>query len=211
MTRESSIAANRGRPRAGRILAGLLLFASIPALAPRAHAQIITNKKDIAILQTPAGKIVVEFYDDTAPRSVAAFKKNVREGAYDGTTVHRILTGLALLAGDPFTADADPANDGWGGFGVPITNEFSESHLNVRGAIGALRKPDDVNPDKAWNGFQFYILLSDQPKLDASQHTVFARVREGMDIVDRLAGSNHDANGVPKDRLEFKKIYLESR
>lgn len=211
MTRLTSKLSNGPRRSVGHLLAGLLFLILVPVVTPGAHAQIITSRKDVAILQTPAGKIVVEFFDDTAPRSVAAFKKNIREGAYERTVVHRILTGLAILAGDPFTADDDPTNDGWGGFGVPIPNEFNEAHLNVRSAIGALRKPDDVNPDKAWNGFQFYILLSDQPKLDASQHTVFARVKEGMDIVDRLAGSNHDPNGVPKDRLEFKKIYLESR
>ena len=196
---------------ARRLLAGLALLLLLPLLAPRAEAQIITSKKEIGILQTAAGKILVEFFDDTAPRHVAIFKKNIREGRYDGTTIHRIIPGMALVAGDPFTADADPANDGWGGFGPPIQNEFNEAHRNLRGSIVAVRKPDAVNPDKAWNGFQFYILLSDQPGMDASQHTVFAKVREGMDIVDRLAGSGQDAAGVPKDRLEFRKIYLESR
>ena len=77
--------------------------------------------------------------------------------------------------------------------------------------IGSPRKPDSVNVDKAWNGFQFYIALADLPSLDASKHTVFGKVVEGMDVVDRIAAASRDEKGVPKDRIEFKKVYLESR
>jgi len=184
----------------------LLLASAVPVTA-----QVVSSQTQVAVLQTSFGKIVIEFYPDTAPKHVAAFKKNVREGVYTGTTIHRIVPGFAIVGGDPFTKDDNPKNDGWGGFGPPVPNEYSDAHKNVRGAVGSPRKPDDVNPDKAGNGFQFYIVLADQPSLDASKHTVFGRVIEGMDIVDRIAGSGVDENGTPKDRIEFKKVYLESR
>jgi cyclophilin family peptidyl-prolyl cis-trans isomerase len=188
---------------------GALLVAGV--LASPAAAQVIGNKKDVAVFQTSFGKIVMEFYPEAAPKHVATFKKNIREGVYDGTTVHRIVPGFVIQGGDPFTKDKDPANDGWGGFGPPVPNEFNAGHKNVRGAVGSPRKPKDVNSDKAWNGFQFYIALADHPSLDASQHTVFARVIEGMDVVDRIASMERDGSGVPKDRIEFKKVYLEKR
>ncbi len=184
----------------------LVMSAALPA-----GAQIISNKPEVGILQTSFGKIVIEFYPDTAPKHVASFKKNIREGVYTGTTIHRIVPGFAIIGGDPFTKDEDPKNDGWGGFGPPVPNEYSPTRKNVRGAVGAPRKPDAVNEEKAGNGFQFYICLADQPSLDASKHTVFGRVIEGMDIVDRIAGTGVDENGKPKDRIEFKKVVLESR
>lgn len=176
-----------------------------------ASAQVLSSKKEVAILQTNFGKIVVEFYPDTAPKTVATFKKHLREGLYEGTTIHRIIPGVAIVGGDPFTRDADPSNDGSGGFGPPIPNEFSAGRKNVRGVLGAPRKVEAANPDQAWNGFQFYIALADLPALDASKHTVFGRVLEGMDIVDRIANAARDENNVPKERIEFKKAYLEAR
>jgi peptidyl-prolyl cis-trans isomerase B (cyclophilin B) len=186
------------------------LLATIHTFRP-ASAQVIAQKKEVAVLQTGFGKIVVELYPDTAPKHVAAFKKNVRNGVYDGTTIHRIVPGFVIMGGDPFTTDANPANDGWGGFGAPIPNEFSDARKNVRGAFGSPRKPDSVNVEQAWNGYQFYIALADLPSLDASRHTVFGRVIEGLDVVDRIAAMGRDEKGVPKDRVEFKKVFLEPR
>lgn len=203
--------ATRGRARLALGLA--LALAAVTALAPvPASAQIMTNKKEVGVLQTSFGKVVIEFYSDTAPKTVSTFKRNLRGGIYEGTLIHRIVPGVAIVGGDPFTKDQDPANDGTGGYGPPLPNEFSAAHKNVRGAVGALRKVDSANPDKQWNGFQFYIALSDQPTLDASEHTVFGRVLEGMDIVDRIAGAGHDAaTGTPKDRIDFKKAFIEAR
>ena len=187
---------------------GTALSLSAPV---RADAQVISNKKETATLETAFGKIVVEFYEDTAPKHVAAFKKNVRNGTYDGTSIFKIVPGFVIMGGDPFTKDQSSANDGWGGFGPPIPNEFSSAHKNVRGALGAPRKPDAVNPDKAGNGFQFYIALADLSSLDASQHTVFGRVISGMDVVDRIALAARDDKGAPKDKIEFKRFYLERK
>lgn len=203
----------RVAPFTGRIAAMLVLLAMSFASAGvvPASAQMISNRPEVAILQTSFGKIVVEFYPEEAPKHVSTFKKNVRTGVYDGTAIHRIVPGFVIMGGDPFTKDKNPANDGWGGFGPAIPNEFSAARKNVRGAIGSPRKPDSVNVEQAWNGFQFYIALADLPSLDASKHTVFGRVIEGMDIVDRIAAMGRDEKGVPKDRVEFRKVFLEAR
>jgi cyclophilin family peptidyl-prolyl cis-trans isomerase len=197
----------------GAVLGTTLAFTAVLSLLParEAGAQIVSNKKEVAVLQTAFGKIVVEFYDDTAPKHVAAFKKNIREGVYEGTTIHKIVPGFVIMGGDPFTKDQNPANDGWGGIGAPVPNEYSAAHKNVRGALGAPRKPESVNPDRAGQGFQFYIALADLPALDASEHTVFGRVIEGLDIVDRIAAASRTETGAPKDRIEFRKVFLEKR
>jgi cyclophilin family peptidyl-prolyl cis-trans isomerase len=197
----------------GAVLGTTLAFTAVFSLlsAREAAAQIVSNKKEVAVLQTAFGKIVVEFYDDTAPKHVAAFKKNIREGVYEGTTIHKIVPGFVIMGGDPFTKDQNPANDGWGGIGAPVPNEYSAAHKNVRGALGAPRKPESVNPDRAGQGFQFYIALADLPALDASEHTVFGRVIEGLDIVDRIAAASRTETGAPKDRIEFRKVFLEKR
>jgi cyclophilin family peptidyl-prolyl cis-trans isomerase len=201
------------RPGAGRVLLGALVaLATLAALAvPPTEAQVISKGKEVAIFQTAFGKIVIELFPETAPKHVATFKKNIREGVYAGTIVHQIVPGFVIKAGDPLTKNPDPANYGQGGFGPPIPNEYNDLHKNRRGAVGAIRKPDSVNVERASNGFQFYIALADLPALDASKHTVFGRVIEGLDIVDRIAAVNRDEKGVPRDRLEFKKVYLEAR
>jgi cyclophilin family peptidyl-prolyl cis-trans isomerase len=197
----------------GAVLGTTLAIAVALTLLPvsEAGAQIVSSKREVAVLQTAFGKIVVEFYDDTAPKHVAAFKRNIRQGVYEGTTIHKIVPGFVIMGGDPFTKDGNPANDGWGGIGPPVPNEYSAAHKNVRGALGAPRKPESVNPDKAGQGFQFYIALADLPSLDASEHTVFGRVIEGLDIVDRIAAADRNPNGAPKDKIEFRKVFIEKR
>ena len=196
----------------GAGLGALLALATLAALAvPPTEAQVIATRKEVAVFQTAFGKIVVEFFPETAPKHVATFKKNIRAGVYNGTIVHQIVPGFVIKAGDPLTRDQDPTNYGQGGFGPPIPNEYSDLHKNRRGAVGAMRKPDSVNVEKASNGFQFYIALADLPALDANQHTVFGRVIEGMDIVDRIATVGRDEKGAPRDRVEFKKVFLETR
>ncbi len=199
-------------PGLRRVLGSLLAVAVLAALvAPPAGAQVISKRREVAVFQTAFGKIVIELFPDTAPKHVAAFEKNVRTGVYTGTIVHQIIPGFVIKAGDPLTRDQDPSNDGQGGFGPPIPNEYSDLHKNRRGAVGAIRKPDSVNVEQASNGFQFYIALADLPALDASKHTVFGRVVEGMDIVDRIAAVSRDEKGVPRDRVEFKKVFIETR
>lgn len=200
------------RPGVRRALGAVLALAALAVVAvPPTGAQVIAARKEVVVLQTGFGKIVIELFPDTAPKHVAAFKKNVRDGVYTGTIVHQIVPGFVLKAGDPLTKDQDPSNDGQGGFGPPIPNEYSDLHKNRRGAVGAIRKPDSVNVERSSNGFQFYIALADLPSLDANKHTVFGRVIEGLDLVDRIALVDRDANGVPKSRQEFKKVFLETR
>src|SRR5436190_9246536 len=60
---------------------------------------------EVAVLETTAGQMTVEFWSDVAPKTVDNFKKLAREGFYDGTAFHRIIKGFMIQGGDPLTKD----------------------------------------------------------------------------------------------------------
>ena len=73
--------------------------------------------EEIAILQTNHGRIVLRFFDDKAPRHVAAFKKLVTDGFYEGTKFHRVIPGFMIQGGDPNSKSDDRGSHGTGGPG----------------------------------------------------------------------------------------------
>jgi cyclophilin family peptidyl-prolyl cis-trans isomerase len=104
---------------------------------------------------------------------VAHFITRAREGAYDGTTFHRVITMGIIQGGDPLSKDpAQAARYGTGGLERAPLRGQPEKH--TRGAVSAVLVPGER--DSA--GSQFFISVSDQPALDG-QYTVFARVAEG--------------------------------
>ncbi len=124
------------------------------------------------------GEIVIKFYPQDAPESVANFIKLAKKGFYDGLTFHRVIPGFLAQGGDP-------AGDGSGGPGYTIKGEFTENGVNntqkhVKGAVAMARTGI---PDSA--GSQFYICLDAQPALDG-KYAVFGQVVKGMDYVEQI-------------------------
>ena len=124
------------------------------------------------------GEIVIKFYPQDAPKSVANFIKLARKGFYNGLTFHRLVPGFVAQGGDP-------NGDGSGGPGYTIQGEFSENGWNnqqkhVKGAVAMARTND---PNSA--GSQFYICLDAQPALDG-KYAVFGQVVKGMEYVDQI-------------------------
>jgi peptidyl-prolyl cis-trans isomerase B (cyclophilin B) len=118
------------------------------------------------------GEIRMEFYPADAPKTVENFVSLAKKGFYDGLTFHRVVPGFVVQGGDP-------KGNGTGGPGYTIKAEFNKQK-HVRGTLAMARSQD---PDSA--GCQFYICYGPQPHLDG-QYTVFGRVTEGMDHVDRI-------------------------
>ncbi len=139
------------------------------------------SKDEVAVIETNFGKIVFELYPDVAPHTCASFKKLANHGYFDGVLFHRVVPGFVIQGGDILTRDADPSNDGTGGPGYTLPAEFSDKH-HVRGTVSMARKPGDINSA----GSQFFICLADCPNLDY-QYTVFGKVIQGMDVVDKIA------------------------
>jgi cyclophilin family peptidyl-prolyl cis-trans isomerase len=130
-----------------------------------------------ATIATEKGDIVVELDAGAAPKTVNNFVFLAREGFYDGLTFHRVEPGFVIQGGDPL-------GTGTGGPGYTVSAEIELEH--VKGAIAMARRGDQVNPERASSGSQFYITLAETPHLDGA-YTVFGEVTEGMDVVESIA------------------------
>ncbi|MFQ6674217.1 MAG: peptidylprolyl isomerase [Fidelibacterota bacterium] len=151
------------------------------------------ESKELAVIETDFGRMVVRFYDEAAPMHVESFKILAKEGYFDGTTFHRVIPGFVIQGGDPNSKDDDRMNDGEGGragrfydFGDEddpdtwrLPAEFNSRH-HVRGALSMARTRD---PNSA--GSQFFICVEPAFRLDG-QYTVFGQVTEGLDVIDKI-------------------------
>jgi peptidyl-prolyl cis-trans isomerase B (cyclophilin B) len=165
---------------------------------------VLQGNQEVAVIKTTLGTIVLEFFEEDAPKHVANFKKLIGEGFYDGITFHRVIPGFMIQAGDPLTKDDDRSNDGTGGPGYTIDAEFN-SRKHLRGTLSMARKPD---PNSA--GSQFFICLKPQPGLDG-QYTIFGQVTEGMDMVDKIAEVQRDKRDNPLQKVVMEEVSIESR
>ena len=173
--------------------------------------------KDNAVISTQFGDIVLEFFDDIAPKHVESFKLHAQNGYYNGTTFHRVIPGFMIQGGDPLTKSDDRSRHGTGGnaakyFGIgtesdestwDLPAEFSPSP-HERGILSMARSQ---NPDSG--GSQFFICVADARFLD-NQYTVFGKVVSGMDVVDAIVSAPRDARDNPNDRIEMK-VRLEDK
>src|SRR5262245_7602900 len=125
----------------------------------------MTNKQ--AVVNTSAGTFVIDLRPDLAPNHVGYFMKLAGEGAYSGTTFHRVIKNGIVQGGDPLSKDpAKKSQYGTGGLGV-LKAEISNEPFTA-GTVAAVIRPKD--PDSA--GAQFFICVTDQPSL-TGQYTVF--------------------------------------
>jgi peptidyl-prolyl cis-trans isomerase B (cyclophilin B) len=199
------------------LLALLLLFAADaqapqtrkPAAPPKdpfftstLPASEIQNKQ--AVLDTTYGTIVLDLLPDAAPNHVAHFITRAREGAYDGTSFHRVIAMGIIQGGDPISKDPkQAAKYGTGGLGVLRFEANAEKH--TRGAVSAVLVPG--NRDSG--GSQFFISVTDQPALDG-QYTVFARVAEGITVAQKISTVAAN-NTVPSERVEIRKVTIREK
>ncbi|MDX5321935.1 MAG: peptidylprolyl isomerase, partial [Bacteroidota bacterium] len=155
------------------------------------------TKYEIVELSTTYGTMYIWLYDET-PKHKANFLKLAKEGFYDGTTFHRCVPGFVIQGGDPLSKDADKTNDGTGGPGYTIPAEIVPSLKHIQGAIGAARQGDNVNPQRASNGSQFYIGLNQNNTagLDGA-YTVFGYVMKGFEVSTTIVSKPFDQKNRP--------------
>ena len=116
------------------------------------------EKRTQVKIETTMGEIVVELYNET-PKHRDNFIKLAKEGVYDSTLFHRVIRQFMIQAGDPESKNAaDTAQLGSGDVGYTIPAEFVPKFFHKRGALAAARMGDDVNPERASSGCQFYIV-----------------------------------------------------
>lgn len=134
-----------------------LIACCIACTGNRKKNYSMTNET-LVRLETTMGDITVKLYDET-PKHRDNFIKLVKEGVYDSTLFHRVIQNFMIQAGDPTSKTAnDTAKLGSGDVGYTIPAEFVPTLYHKRGALAAARQPDNVNPERASSGCQFYIV-----------------------------------------------------
>src|SRR6202023_2826379 len=153
--------------------------------------------------ETSHGGFTVELYDEDAPQTVANFLRYVDEGFFDGTIFHRIVPGFVIQGGG-FTEDMTQKRTK-----PPVKNEADNGLKNSRGTL-SMARTNDINSATS----QFFVNLKDNDFLDHSRgnfgYAVFARVTEGMDVVDKIAavetGRKRGFEDVPLEAVIMKTV-----
>lgn len=169
------------------------------------------SDKEVALLETSMGTLVISFYTDVAPEHCKSFKRLVKAGYFDGTRFHRIMDGFVIQGGDILTRDNNPDNDGTGGPGYTLPAEFS----GIPHDFGIVSMARSQDPNSA--GSQFFICLSREgtAALDG-KYTVFAKVIGGLDVIEKIAKvptqpSRYGEKSVPVEPVFIKRAFMVTR
>jgi peptidyl-prolyl cis-trans isomerase B (cyclophilin B) len=147
-----------------------------------------------AVMHTNHGDITLELFDEDAPKTVGNFKKLAGDNFYNGVIFHRVIKDFMIQGGDP-------TGTGTGGPGYTFEDEINDNKV-VRGALAM------ANAGPNTNGSQFFIVTTDAaPWLDG-KHTVFGRVAEGMEVVDKIEGSDTDDRDRPREEARIERVTL---
>jgi len=137
-------------------------------------------------VETSAGDFVLQMDAERAPLSVANFLQYVRDGFYDGTIFHRVVSGFVIQGGG-YTENMEPKPPR-----PAIANESGNGLTNRRGSVAMARTGDPHSADA-----QFYINLADNLALDPKPtrwgYAVFGEVIQGLEVVDKIG---HQATGI---------------
>ena len=145
-------------------------------------------------LTTTKGDIVIELFENEAPETVGNFISLVKKGFYDGLTFHRVIAGFMAQGGCP-------VGDGTGGPGYTIYDECEKPVIryHFRGSV-SMAKTNAPNS----GGSQFFICFRPTPDLNG-KHTVFGRVVEGLDVLDKLQRRDPEKQGQPSHTRQHRE------
>jgi peptidyl-prolyl cis-trans isomerase B (cyclophilin B) len=170
---------------------------------PAGNQTANTNStSEVAVINTTEGTMVVEFWPEVAPNTVANFKKLANQGFYDGTCFHRVIKDFMIQGGDPLTKD--PSKEAMWGTGDPgykIKAEFND-RSHTRGVLSMARSQD---PDSA--GSQFFICHGNPAFLD-HQYTAFGKLIKGDDVLEKIATTPTHPQDRPDKRMGVISIKI---
>ncbi len=143
-----------------------------------------------------------ELYPEAAPNTVNNFISLIQDGYYDGLIFHRVIEGFMIQGGCP-------QGQGTGGPGYTIPGEFSQNGFQngLKHTEGVLSMARAMHPDSA--GSQFFIMHKDSPHLDGA-YAAFGKITEGMDVVDKIAGTATDYSDRPMEEQRMKKVTVDT-
>ena len=195
-----------------KIIILLSLFISIQLMSQS------TKPETLIVIHTTMGDITAKLYNDT-PLHRDNFIKLVNEGWYEDSPFHRVIQNFMIQGGGNSDGRQDP------GYTVPA--EILPNHFHKKGALSAARMGDQVNPEKASSGSQFYIVqgrVMDERYLNAVSaqtghvftdeqktayktiggtphldggYTVFGEVLDGFAVIDKIAAVQTGKADVP--------------
>ena len=170
------------------LVAAFILFLGAAAFNPTAEG----GDRPVVIFSTSMGDITIELMSEEAPITAKNFLDYVDAGFFDGTIFHRVIPGFVIQGGG-FTADMNQKETR-----APIKNEADNGVKNARGTL-SMARTSDINSATS----QFFINLKDNDFLDHGTrdfgYAVFARVVDGMDVVDKIAGVQTGNRGYHSD------------
>ena len=189
-----------------RMVAVLITWTSI-AIA----AQTADKKSPVyATFKTSMGDIVVELFEDKAPKTVANFiglasgttewtdpktGEKVKRPLYNGTIFHRVIPGFMIQGGDPL-------GNGTGGPGYRFEDEFHPELKHNKSGILSM-----ANAGPNTNGSQFFITHKATPWLDG-KHSIFGEVIKGQDVLDAIAKVGRDSRDKPTKEIVIQQVMI---
>lgn len=165
---------------------------------------LLSGKHNIEIEFEKYGTIALTLDADTAPVTVTNFLDLVRDGFYNGLTLHRIISGFMIQGGCP-------EGNGYGGSGRNIQGEFASNGIenNILHKRGVISMARSGNPNSG--GSQFFIMHQDAPHLDGD-YAAFGWVTNGIEVVDAICDATkvEDGNGtvLAKNQPVIKEIRI---
>ena len=180
----------------------LVIFITIAILIIISFAIIKMDNSTKIKLETNHGDIVINLYSDM-PLTTGNFKKLVEEGFYDGILFHRVIDNFMIQGGDPLTKDPSKKSF-WGtGGSENIQDEFTHVGGNKNNQYTISMANSGPNTGSS----QFFINLNNNNFLD-TKHPAFGKVIEGMDVVDKIAKVQTDANDCPLQEVKIIKASI---
>lgn len=206
-----------------------LFFINTAAMAQKETKDVVKF-----VIHTDYGDMKGTLYNET-PQHRDNFVKLVKEGFYNDLLFHRVIPGFMIQGGDPDSKNAQPGQPlGSGGPGYTVPAEFNSKLIHKKGAIAAARQGDQVNPQKASSGSQFYIVMGrtfNAPTLQSMEaksgivytpeqvkiyeteggyppldgaYTVYGEITEGLDVIDKIANVKRDQRDRPVEDVKMK-------
>jgi peptidyl-prolyl cis-trans isomerase B (cyclophilin B) len=164
--------------------------------------KIMNKEKQIVTLETNLGNIDLELDPNRAPLTVENFIKLAKDGFYDSTKFHRVIKGFMIQGGDPYSRGEDTSVYGTGGPGYKFADEQNDLPM-VAGTLAM------ANSGPNTNGSQFFIVTAAETPWLVGKHTVFGKVIDGMDVVDKIENSRTNQNDLPVVPVVINKIIFK--
>lgn len=171
---------------------------------------VLAQGKDYqAVIETTAGRMVIDLYENDTPVTVNSFVFLAQHHYFDGIAFHRVINGFMAQTGDPNTLQEDRSSWGAGGPGYYFQLE-TKPNLKFDG-VGVVGMARANNPNT--NGSQFFITFAAQPSLDANPpmtagYTVFGKLTEGLGVLTKIKRGEVAKNTLPPDPTVMTRVYI---